>query len=100
MRRLCFTYEASWLESYNGVQDAHVLENFIWDCEQFLIADHILNEADCVFHCSTFFVGYAKLWWHNLINDRVQRMGPMPVNRWEELKEALNKQFLPSNSVS
>ena len=85
-------------ESYNGVRDAQVLENFLWDCEQFFLAARILNEADRVFHCSTFLVGDAKLWWRNFIDDSIQRKGPMPVSTWEELKEALNKQFLPSNS--
>ena len=42
------------LESYNGVQDAQVLENFIWDCEQFFLAARILNDVDRVFHCSIF----------------------------------------------
>ena len=85
-------------ESYNGARDAQVLENFLWDCEQFFLAARILNEADRIFHCSTFLVGDAKLWWRNFIDDSIQRKGPMPVSTWEELKEALNKQFLPSNS--
>ena len=41
-------------ESYNGARDAQVLENFLWDCEQFFLAARI-------FHCSTFLVGDAKL---------------------------------------
>ena len=85
-------------ESYNGARDAQILENFIWDCEQFFLAARILNEADRVFHFSTFLAGDAKLWWRNFVDDSIQQKGPMPVNTWEELKEALNKQFLPSNS--
>ena len=85
-------------ESYNGARDAQILENFIWDCEQFFLAARILNEADRVFHCSTFLAGDAKLWWRNFVDDSIRQKGPMPVNTWEELKEVLNKQFLPSNS--
>ena len=46
-------------KSYNGAQDAQVLENFIWDCEQFFLVTCILNEADYVFYCSTFLAGDA-----------------------------------------
>ncbi|MCO5557783.1 hypothetical protein L7F22_011354 [Adiantum nelumboides] len=51
-----------------------------------------------VFHASTFLSKHTKLWWTNYVDDVANGRNTFTISTWDEMKAALQKQFLPMNA--
>ncbi|KAL4200278.1 hypothetical protein AMTRI_Chr03g148910 [Amborella trichopoda] len=77
-----------------GQRDSKVVENFIWDMEQYFEAAHA-HENDRMGICTMYRARDAKLWWRM----RVANTSRPKVISWETLKGELKDQFLPDNAA-
>lgn len=85
-------------ESYEGTRESKVLENYLYDTEQFFVSAKITTDAKKVFHASMFLVKDAKLWWRNYLDDVVSNCNTFTVQTWGDFKTAIQKRFLPLNT--
>lgn len=82
-------------EAFHASREVKVIQNFSYDCEQFFKSVKLTAESDKIFHASTFLTKDAKLWWRNHVDDVANGRHTFTISTWEELKNALRKQFLP-----
>ena len=55
-------------KSFGGSRNTKVLENFLWDMEQYFKASHI-SENEIVTINGMYLLGDAKLWWRTRMDD-------------------------------
>ncbi|KAK3018914.1 hypothetical protein RJ639_005119 [Escallonia herrerae] len=84
-------------KSYRGARDAKVLENFLFDIEQYFRAIRVDSEATKVSMAAMYLVGDAKLWWWKKYAEIED--GSYVINPWDILKRELKSQFFPENTV-
>lgn len=80
---------------FNGTRDAKVLENFIWQVEQYFKTSKMEDEGEKMGTGVMYLTDYAMFWWRRRYKDI--EMGLYTVERWEDLKKELKLQFLPNN---
>jgi len=83
-------------KAFEGIRNAKMLENFLWDMEQYFVAAHI-PESEQVSITSMYLDGDAKLWWRTRVQEDVS-MGKPKIDEWETMKKELKNQFLPCNA--
>lgn len=79
---------------FNGTRDAKVLENFIWQVEQYFKTSKMEDKGEKMSTGVMYLTDDAMLWWRQRYKDI--EMGLCTVDKWEDLKE-LKFRFLPDN---
>ncbi|KAJ4965687.1 hypothetical protein NE237_017536 [Protea cynaroides] len=80
---------------FNGTRDAKVLENFIWQTEQYFKASKMEDKDEKVSTSVMYLTDDVMLWWRRRYRD-IEK-GLCTISTWEELKKELKHQFLPKN---
>ena len=83
---------------YFGERDAKLLENFLFDMEQYFLAVRAESEEIKVSMATMYLSGDAKLWWRMKYQEIQQ--GRCQVESWEDLRRELKSQFFPKNASS
>ncbi|KAG9450049.1 hypothetical protein H6P81_010014 [Aristolochia fimbriata] len=80
---------------YDGVRDAKVIDNFLWQVEQHLKASCVKEEARKVNAATLYLSGDALLWW--IRHALEEGAGTSSIQTWKEFKAELRKRFYPAN---
>ncbi|ERM98789.1 hypothetical protein AMTRI_Chr01g130600 [Amborella trichopoda] len=70
---------------FEGQRDSKVVENFLWNMQQYFKAAHD-HEKDRVVICTMYLARDAKLWWRMRLADASWPK----VSTWKDLKRELN----------
>ena len=83
---------------YFGERDAKLLENFLFDMEQYFQAVRAESKEIKVSMATMYLSGDAKLWWRTKYQEIQQ--GICRVESWEDLRIKLKSQVFPKNAIS
>ncbi|XP_068667704.1 uncharacterized protein [Aristolochia californica] len=82
-------------KSFSGKRDAKVIDNFLWQVEQYFHASKLTDEQAKVSTTAMFLSDDAVLWWRRRMGD--EQEGEDPVHTWEDFKRELQRQFFPED---
>uniref|UniRef100_A0A803Q167 Retrotransposon gag domain-containing protein n=1 Tax=Cannabis sativa TaxID=3483 RepID=A0A803Q167_CANSA len=80
---------------YGGARDAKVLQNFLFDMEQYFRVVQTDSEEEKVAMATMYLSRDAKQWWRMKYKDI--QSGKCSIETWDDLKKELNARFLLEN---
>ncbi|KAG9444744.1 hypothetical protein H6P81_016084 [Aristolochia fimbriata] len=81
---------------YDGTRDPKVIDNFLWQVEQYLLVSNVHGDEHMIMGASMFLVDDAILWWRRRTGDGAASTNP--ILTWVDLKAELKRQFFPENA--
>ncbi|XP_068636983.1 uncharacterized protein [Aristolochia californica] len=82
-------------KSFNGRRDTKVIDNFLWQVEQYFHASKLTDEQAKVSTAAMFLSDDVILWWRRRMGD--EQEGEDTVHTWEDFKRELWRQFFPED---
>ncbi|KAH1063817.1 hypothetical protein J1N35_028804 [Gossypium stocksii] len=80
-------------EKFKGTRSMVVVDNFLWEMEQYFRAMGIEDDAIKVNTASIYFTNVVLLWWGRRSMDETRRGNT--IRTWEEFQRELKKKFYP-----
>ncbi|KAG9450106.1 hypothetical protein H6P81_010071 [Aristolochia fimbriata] len=81
---------------YDGTRDPKVIDNFLWQVEQYLSVSGVHGDEHMIMGASMFLVDDAILWWRRRTGDG--EASTTPILSWVDFKAELKRQFFPENA--
>ncbi|KAE8653146.1 hypothetical protein Csa_019871, partial [Cucumis sativus] len=81
-------------DTYNGVRNATVVENFLFGLDRYYVAVGVRDDEAKINNAPTFLRDAAQLWWRRRYADQ----NGNAIQTWEQFKAELRKHFVPHNA--
>ncbi|XP_068669065.1 uncharacterized protein [Aristolochia californica] len=81
-------------KAFTGKRDPKVIDNFLWQVEQYFNASKLTSEEAKVSTTSMFLAEDVVLWWRRTSGEQGDEA---PVETWEDFKRELRRHFFPED---
>ncbi|GJU13413.1 putative retrotransposon gag domain, aspartic peptidase domain protein [Tanacetum coccineum] len=82
--------------SFVGKRDARVVDDFLWEMEQYLEGVNVVDDASKIKMVTRYLKDNAALWWRSRYGD-IER-GTATIDTWAEFVADFKKQLYPENA--
>lgn len=79
------------LEVFDGSRDAKMLENFLWDVDQYLGNSIGATNEQKINTTTMYLFEIAKIWWRTRVEGALAGRPIKEVKNWEQFKDALKE---------